>query len=200
MNGQYTRYPADLTETVQMNAGVIVDGFTPATGVIGNLLGATNSGITFDPNPEYEDFGADIDNVPANCWQMKRVVGYDPALSGSFRTMTAALAKRLSGAAGYAGGDSTRIVPAHALKPTDFQDVWVIGDYSNQNAGTGSTAPYAGYIAIHLKHALNANGFRWKTRKDGKGEFDFEFHGHYDLAYPDDAPFEIYVKAGAAAS
>lgn len=196
MNGQYTKVPADLTQTVQMNAGVIVDGFTPSTGVIGNLLGATSSGVSFEPNPIYEDFGADVDNVPANAWQLKRIVGYDPALSGSFRTMTPALAKQLTGAGSV---DGARIVPGHSLTQADFSDVWVIGDYSNLNSGTGASAPYAGYIAIHLKHALNAHGFRWRTRKDGKGEFDFEFHGHYDLTAPDEAPFEIYIRAGAEA-
>lgn len=199
MNGQYTKYPADLTETVQMNAGVIVDGFTPATGVIGNILGATNSGITFDPHPSYEDLGEDIDNLPANTWQMKRVKGYDPVLSGTFRTVTASLVKLLSGAGAFDAEDAKRFIPDHALKAADFRDIWVIGDYSSHNSGTGATGTYAGYIAIHLKNALNAGGFRWKSNRDGKGEFAFEFHGHYDLQDPDGAPFEVYVRAGASA-
>lgn len=194
MNGQFTRYPGDLTDTVQMNAGIIVDAFDPATGVVGSILGATNNGVTFQPNPAYEDLGADIDNVPPNAMQLKRVKHYDPALSGSFRTMTAALAARLSGAGSFESGSGSHYVPSHALKASDFRDVWVIGDYSAHNTG----AAQAGYIAIHLRRALNANGFRWKTNRDGKGEFDFEFHGHYDLNDPDAPPFEIYVKAGAA--
>lgn len=198
MNGQYTKYPSNLTQAVQMNAGIIVDDFTPATGVIGNILGATGSGVKFDPNPSYEDFGADIDNVPANARQMKRVKGYDPELSGSFRTMTAALAALLMGPGSREGQDAVRFIPAHALSAASFADVWVIGDYSDCNSGTGASAPYAGYIAVHLKNALNTGGFRWKTNRDGKGEFDFEFHGHYDLDHPDDAPFEIYIRAGAA--
>lgn len=191
MNGEFTRFPGDLTDTVQMNAGIIVDSFIPATGVVGNLLGATGSGITFQPNPVYEDLGADIDNVPPNAMQFKRVKAYDPALSGSFRTMTADLAGQLSGAGDYSG--AVRFVPSHRLKSSDFKDVWVIGDYSGHNSG----AAQAGYVAIHLKNALNTGGFKWRTRKDGKGEFDFDFHGHYDLNHPDDAPFEIYVKSGS---
>ena len=45
-----------------------------------------------------------------------------------------------------------------------------------------------------VKNALNITGFQWKTNKDGKGEFAFDFHGHYDLNNPDDPPFEIWVK------
>jgi len=196
MRGEYTKYPGDLTENIQMNAGVIADDFTPSTGVIGNILGATNSGISFDPKPTFEDFGADIDNMPENTWQMKRVKSYDPTLSGSFRTVTAALVKMLNGAAGFAVGDNTHIVPSHELRAAHFKDVWVIGDYSDRNSGTGSSGPYAGFIAIHVKHALNVTGFKWKTNKDGKGEFDFEYHGHYDLNSPDDPPYEVYIRHG----
>lgn len=192
MNGEFTRFPSDLTDTIQMNAGIITDDFTPSTGEVGNLLGATGSGVTFQPNPTYEDLGADIDNVPPNAMQLKRVKHYDPSLTGSFRTMTASLAAQLSGAGDYAENDPVRYIPSHALKASDFRDIWVIGDYSAHNTGPLK----AGYIAIHLKHALNGTGFRWKSNKDGKGEFDFDFHGHYDLNAPDDAPFEIYVKPG----
>lgn len=188
MNGQYTRFPTDLADIVQMNAGIVVDGFTPETGELGRIMGATGSGITFNANPTFEDFGADIDNVPANSWQLKRLVSYDPVASGTFRTMTAALARQLVAAGEYGAADETHIIPGHALKASDFKDVWLIGDYSN------STTPGAGFIAIHLKHALNTVGFKWKSNKDGKGEFEFEYHAHYDLDAPDEAPFEIYVR------
>ena len=188
MSGQYTRFPTDLADVVQMNAGIVVDGFTPETGALGRILGATGNGITFNANPKFEDLGADIDNVPANAWQLKRLVSYDPVASGTFRTMTAALARQLCAAGSYGASDETHIIPGHELNATDFKDIWMIGDYAN------SAAPGAGFIAIHLKHALNAVGFKWKTNKDGAGEFEFEYHAHYDLNTPDDAPFEIYVR------
>ena len=188
MNGQYTRFPSDLAEVVQMNAGIVADDFTPDTGELGRIMGATGKGITFNANPTFEDLGADIDNVPANAWQLKRLVSYDPVASGTFRSMTAALARQLVAAGDFGASDETHIIPGHELKASDFRDVWVIGDYSN------STTPGAGFIAIHLKHALNATGFKWKSNKDGTGEFEFEYHGHYDLDAPDDAPFEIYVR------
>lgn len=193
MRGVYTRFPDDLTQKVQMNAGIICKTFDPETGEADELLGATSSGITFNPNPTYEDFGADIDNVPANTYQLKRVVSYDPSASGSFRTMTAALMGELSGAGDFDAEDTAHYVPSHALKTSDFVDVWIIGDYSEKNVGAG-----AGFIAIHLMHALNTTGFQWKTNKDGKGEFAFDYHGHYDLSAPDTVPFEVYVKAGTS--
>lgn len=190
---QFSQVPATTFSTLQMNAGILVDDFTPATGVIGNILGATTGGLTFNANPTYEDFGADVDNVPANTKQLKRVTAYDPAVSGNFVTMSASLAAKLSGAGTTA---STKFTPAHGFVTDVVDDLWIIGDYSDKNTGAAN----AGYVAIHIIDALNTAGFQWTTTKDGKGQFAFDFHGHYDMTNPDIVPYEIYVKAGTAAA
>ena len=189
---QYTKVAADAFEKLQMNAGILTDAFTPSTGVIGNILAATTGGLSFASNPEYTDYGEDVDNVPANTMQLKQVQSYDPVISGTALTVTAALAKMLSGAGAMASGDSTHFVPSHDLSEDDFNDIWMIGDYSDKNSGAAT----AGYIAIHLKNALNTAGFQLQTGKNAKGQFAFEFHGHYDIEDIDDVPYEIYVKAG----
>ena len=66
-----------------------------------------------------------------------------------------------------------------------------MGDYSDIVTGDN-----AGYVAIHIMNALNTAGFQIQTTKNNKGQFAFEFHGHYDLTDIDTVPFEIYVKAG----
>lgn len=190
---QFSQVPADTFSTIQMNAGILVDNFTPNTGVIGNILGATTGGLTFNANPTYEDFGADVDNVPANTKQLKRVTAYDPAVSGNFVTMSATLAAQLGGLGTSSSGKFT---PAHGFVTEVVDDVWIIGDYSDKNTGAAN----AGYVAIHIIDALNTAGFQWSTTKDGKGQFAFDFHGHYDIASPDTVPFEIYVKAGTTPS
>lgn len=193
--GKFTKYPAEFWKNIQMNAGIVVSGFNPSEPSYETILGATGDGMTFNPNPTFEDFGADIDNVPPNTKQLKRVQSYDPSLSGTFKTMTAALAAELCPGENTAGA----ITPAAALTDAMFRDVAMIADYSdiNEDGGTGSSQK-AGWIAVVIKNALNTSGFQWKSNKDGKGEFAFDFHGHYDLAHPDDPPFEIYVMEGAA--
>lgn len=186
---EFTQVRATAFEEIQMNAGIVLDEFTPATGVKGNIIGVTTGGLTFNSNPEYEDFGEDMDNVPPNTWQLKRVRYYDPALSGNWVTITAAEAKRLSGAGALSG---TKITPSHELTEDDFDDIWIVGDYSDKNNGAAT----AGYVAIHLMNALNTGGMQWTTTKDGKGQFAFDYHGHYDLTDIDTVPYEIYVKAG----
>lgn len=193
MGFEYTQVMPDAFKNLQMNAGIMVDNFIPATGVIGNILGATTGGFKFASNPTYVDFGADVDNCPPNTWQLKHISYFDPAISGTFLTISAANAAKLIGPAAVDGTDTTKVVPATQLKPADFDDVWVIGDYSDKNDGAAT----AGYVAIHLMNVLNTAGLQWQTTKDGKGQFAFDFHAHYDLANIETVPFEVYVKAGS---
>lgn len=186
---QFTKVSATAFEEMQLNAGILVDGFTPATGVIGNILGATTGGLKFASNPKYDDFGEDVDNVPDNTMQLKRIIAYDPAISGTFVSVTASIVQLLNGAGTLSSG---HITPSHDLSESDFDDVWIVGDYSDKNSGAAN----AGYVAIHLMNALNTAGFQWTTTKAGKGQFSFDFHGHYDIDDMDEVPYEIYIKAG----
>jgi hypothetical protein len=191
MRGKFTKYPAEFWKNIQINAGVVVTGFVNSTGEYTAIIGATSDGVTFTPNPTFEDFGEDIDNVPPNTKQLKRIMAYDPALSGTFKTVSEETAEMLCPGSASSG----LITPADVLTDDMFEDVTLVADYSevNKDGGTGSSVK-AGYIAVTIKDALNTSGFQWKTNKDGKGEFAFDFHGHYDLDAPDTAPFEIYVS------
>ena len=192
---KFTQVPTDTFENLVLNAGILVDEFTPATGVIGNILGATTGGIEFSTNPTYTDFGEDIDNVPANTKQLKRLQSFDPAMSGTFLTVDTTALKSLIGAADIGTSDTTKVVPRDQLVDADFEDVWWVGDYSDKNVDAESTHT-AGYIAIHLMNALNTAGFKITSSKDNKAQMAFEYHGHYDISNISTPPFEIYVKAG----
>ena len=192
---KFTQVPTDTFENLVLNAGILVDEFTPSSGVIGNLLGATTGGIEFSTNPTYTDFGEDIDNVPANTKQLKRLQSFDPTMSGTFLTVDTATVKSLIGAADIGTSDTTKVVPRDQLLQADFDDVWWVGDYSDKNVDAESTHT-AGYIAIHLMNALNTAGFKITSSKDNKAQMAFEYHGHYDISNISTPPFEIYVKAG----
>lgn len=193
--GKFTKIPEDTFSKLQLNAGILVDGFTPATGVIGNLLGATTGGIQFASNPSYADYGEDIDNCPNNMMELKKLTGYDPTMSGTFLTVSAATIKALIGSADIDAADATHVVPRDHLLTTDFNDVWWIGDYSDIN-DDGSAAGKAGFLAVHLMNALNTAGIQITSSKDAKGQMAFEYHGHYSIDAQSEVPFEIYCKAG----
>ena len=190
---KFTQVPTDTFEKLQLNAGILVDDFTPATGTIGNILGATTGGINFTTNPSFTDFGEDIDNVPNNMMELKHLEYYDPQMSGTFLTCTPSLAKSLVGAAELGTTDTTKVIPRAELLEEDFDEVWWVGDYSDVNTGAN-----AGFIAIHLMNALNTAGFQIQSTKNAKGQLAFEYHGHYSIDDQSTVPFEIYVKAGVA--
>ena len=187
--GKFTKIPEDTFEKLVLNAGILVDEFNPENGEIGRLLGSTTGGISFSSNPSYTDFGEDIDNCPNNTMELKRIEGYDPAMSGTFLTVDAVSLKRLAGAADVV--DEKQIVPRNYLLSTDFADVWWVGDYSDKNTGDK-----AGYLAIHLMNALNTSGIQITSGKNAKGQMAFDFHGHVSISSQDIVPFELYCQSG----
>ena len=189
---KFTQIPSDTFKQLQLNAGVLVSEFDPSSGTmtIANIIGATTGGVTFNASPSFEDWGDDIDNCPKNMMELKKLTEWEVTMSGTFATMTEDLAATMVGAA-----DTTtnKITPRNDLKVADFKDLWWVGDYSDQNGDTNG-----GFIAIHMLNALSTGGFQIRTSDNDKGNFAFEFTGHYSNAAPDTVPFEIYVKAGTA--
>lgn len=193
---KYTQIPTDTFKQIQLNAGVLCEEFTPSTGEITGLLGATTGGIQFQDSVEYSDFGEDIDNCPKNTKELKKLDSHEVTMSGTFVTVSAATAKMLVGAADVDSNDDTKIVPRNDVLQSDFTDIWWIGDYSdvNEDSGTGASAITAGFIAIHMMNALNTGGFQIQSTDKGKGQFAFEFMGHYSINAQDTVPYELYVK------
>ena len=191
---KFTRIPESAFQKLQLNAGILLSDFAPATGEVSenDLLGATSGGVSFSAVPSFSDFGEDIDNAPVNVLELKRLDSWEVTMSGSFITVDVATAKRLIGAADIDGSDATKIVPRADLKDTDFSDIWWVGDYSDQNGDQNG-----GYVAIHMLNGLNTGGFSLQSNNRGKGEFAFEFTGHYSLAEQSRVPFEVYVKTGS---
>lgn len=190
---KYTQVAEDAFKKIQLNAGILTDDFTPATGTYGNIIGATSGGVSFATNPEYSDFGEDIDNVPPNTKELKKLTSLNPVMSGTFISVDKGLVKLLAAAADDDSIDETKIIPRNYLVDADFDDIWWIGDYSDVN--TGETA---GYLAIHLMNALSTTGFQIQSSDDAKGTFSFEFTGHYSIEDPDDVPYELYIFSGEA--
>ena len=188
---KYTQIPATAFQNIQLNAGILVDSFTPATGVIGNLLGATTGGVNFTDSIEYTDFGDDIDNCPKNMLELKKLDSHEVTMSGTFVTLSASTAQMLAAAADVDALDSTHIVPRNDLLATDFKDIWWVGDYSDVNTGDN-----AGFVAIHMINALNTGGFQIQSTDKGKGQFAFTFTGHYSMSAQDTVPYELFIKSG----
>lgn len=192
---KFTRIPETTFQELQINAGILLSDFTPSSGEITEtaILGATTGGISFTATPTYSDYGEDIDNCPVNVLELKRLDNWEVTLSGTFVTVDTALAKRLIGAADIDKSDATLVTPRNDVSESDFQDIWLVGDYSDKNGETNG-----GFVAVHMLNGLSTGGFQWQTSNRAKGQFAFTFTGHYSIDAQDTVPFEVYIKTGAA--
>ena len=190
---KYTEIPENVVKNLQLNAGVLLSDFNPATATVENesIIGATTGGINFTATPTYTDFGEDIDNCPKNMKELKKLDSWEAKCSGTFVTVDTAVAKSLIGAADIGSSDTTKVTPRNDLAQADFSDIWIVGDYSDKNGDTNG-----GFIAIHMMNALSTGGFQIKTADKAKGQFAFEYTAHYSMSAQDTVPFEVYVKAG----
>jgi hypothetical protein len=192
---KYTQIPANTFKQIQLNAGVLTDSFNPATGAIGNILGATTGGAAFADALEFVDFGEDIDNCPKNTKELKVLDSHTVTLSGTYVTVSADLAARLVAAGDVDEADASHVVPRNDLLPSDFKTIWWVGDYSDVNNGSD-----AGFIALKLMNTLSTGGFQIQSTDKGKGQFAFEYTAHYSIEDPDTVPYEIYIKEGDAST
>lgn len=194
---KYTKIPTDTFKNLQLNAGVLLESFDVDTQTMAadSIVGATSGGVSFTAVPSFIDFGEDIDNCPKNMKEMKKLDSWEAKMSGTFASVSKSLAKTLVGAADLSG---SKITPRNDLAAADFSDLWWVGDYSEVNEDGTSTGK-AGFIAIHLLNSLSTGGFSIQSSDKGKGQFEFEFTGHYSMEDQDKVPFEVYVQEGAAA-
>ena len=144
---KFTKIPADTFKQLQINAGIILKDFTPASGTFkaADQLGATTGGVTFTATPTFSDYGDDVDNCPKNMKELKRQESIEAKASGTFVTMSTAVAKSLIATADIDAQDSTKIVPRLDLADSDFDDLWIVGDYSDKNG-----EQKGGFISIHI--------------------------------------------------
>lgn len=194
---KYTKIPTDTFKNLQLNAGVLLKSFDVDTQTLAadSIIGATSGGVSFTAVPSFIDFGEDIDNCPKNMKEMKKLDSWEAKMSGTFASVSKSLAKTLVGAADLSGA---KVTPRNDLSAADFSDLWWVGDYSEVNEDGTSTGK-AGFIAIHLLNSLSTGGFSIQSSDKGKGQFEFEFTGHYSMEDQDKVPFELYIQEGAAA-
>lgn len=192
---KYTRIPENTFKEIQLNAGILCENFTPSTGEVENIIGASKGGWTFEATPSYSDFGDDVDNAPANMAEMKKLISWAASANGTFISINANTIKSLMGAADVSTVETavSKIVPRNDISIDDFKDLWWVGDYSDKNGSTNG-----GFIAIHMMNTLSTGGFQLKSTDEAKGEFAATFTAHYKMSAQDTVPFEVYVKAGTA--
>lgn len=180
---RFTKIPESTFRELQVNAGVLLTAFNPATGILDmdSLITATTGGIKLDIVPSIEDFGADVDNAKKNTKELARKTETDITMSCTALNFNEATVKMALGAAETRSADNA-IVLRTDLKTSDFKSIWFVGDLAD-----------GGFIAIKLIDALSTGGFTLQTSDKGKGKTGLTFKAFASLTSQDIEPVEIYL-------
>lgn len=179
--GKFTKIPADTFDTLQLDAGVLLNTFNPETPTEPTdetIICATTGGINPTCIPTYSDMGEDVDNCPNNMMELKKLDSWECKIAF---TAIAASPEVIQLALGAADISTNKITPRRSVKLTDFKDIWWVGDKAN-----------GGMVAIKLINALSTGGLTLQTSKNGKGQISVELTGHVSLANQDVMPMEFY--------
>lgn len=181
----FAKVATDAFKNIQLNAGVVLSTFDPATAIIqdADIMGATSGGTNITAIPTFKDYGEDIDNCPKNTKELKKLDSWEIKATGTFISISDKTAKSLLALADTDTQDTGHITIRDEVKDEDFNDFWLVADY-----GEG------GVIACHLMDALSTGGFQIQTGDRTKGQFAFEYTAHYSMKNQDKVPFEIYIK------
>ena len=122
--GTYTRIPESAFDALQLDAGVLLNSFNPASPSIvnSNIICATTGGITIACTPTYSDFGDDVDNCPNNLKEMKHLDGWECKITTKSLGTSVELIRLALGAADVTVA-SGKIVPRRDLSQNDFADL-----------------------------------------------------------------------------
>lgn len=184
MAGRFTKIPQNLFETMQMDAGVLLNTFDPETPTApadADIITATTGGVNVVCQPTYSDFGEDVDNCPNNTKELKHLDGWNCSLSTTALTTDANTIKMALGAADLEDGTVT---PRSKLEQTDFKNaIWWVGDLAG-----------GGMAAVKLINALSTDGFSMQTGKNAKGQITLTIGGHVSITDQDVVPMEFYVS------
>lgn len=180
---RFTVIPSDAFEGMQLDAGVLLKTFTPATPTAPadeNIICATTGGINVSCVPTYSDLGEDVDNCPVNMKELKHLDSWECKMSFTSLGTSKENIRMALGAADISV-ETGAINPRRDLKQTDFSDLWWVGDRAD-----------GGCVAVQLKNALSTAGFSLQTTKSGKGQVSVELTGHVSIEAQDVMPMVFY--------
>lgn len=186
---KFTVIPKDTFTEMQLNAGVLLKKFSPASAAApedADIICATTGGITVSCTPSFTDLGDDVDNCPKNTKELKHLDSWECKMSTTALGTSPESIKLSLGCADIDGTDTTKITPRRDLAQSDFSDLWWVGDRAD-----------GGMVAVQLKNALSTGGFSLKTTDKGKGQISLEFTGHVSIDEQDVVPMVFYSASAS---
>lgn len=186
--GKYTVIPESTFSALQLDAGVLLSEFSPASpsaSIDDDIICATTGGIKIDCVPTFSDFGEDIDNCPNNMMELKHLDSWECKIGFTALNITEDVIALALGAATNTSS-THKTVPNKDLADADFKDIWWVGDMAD-----------GGFVAVKLINALSTSGLSLQTGKNAKGQLACELTGHVSIEDQSTMPMEFYVIEAA---
>lgn len=190
--GRFTKIPQDAFEAMQLDAGMLLRNFSPASPSVqdSDIICATTGGVNVVCQPTFTDLGEDVDNVPNNMKEYKHLDSWTCSMSTTSLGTSPELLRLALGCADIDGTDTTKVTPRGSLVQTDFTTIWWVGDKAD-----------GGFVAVKLFNALSTDGLSLQTTKNGKGQTSLTLTGHVSINAQDVVPMEFYsIDAEGAAN
>lgn len=183
---KFTKVPRSTFEQLQLEAGVLLKNFDPATGEFEDedMITATSGGVQLDVKADITDFGDDVDNVPKNTMELAHVDDITAQLKTTALCINEQSLIRYLGPAYKDETTGAIKLRKYFDLETDFEDLWWVGDIAG-----------GGMLACKMSNALSTEGLSLKTEKKGKGKIGVTFTSYYSLEDTDIVPVEFFVKA-----
>lgn len=187
--GAFTVIPQDTFDALQLDAGVLLNTFNPASVAAPSdsaIICATTGGIQISCVPTYSDMGEDVDNCPVNTKELKHLDGWECKVSfTALHTSPEGIALALGAAdietSGTPAAPTGKVTPRRTLSQSDFKDIWWVGDRAD-----------GGCVAVKIMNALSTGGFSLQTTKNGKGQVSVELTGHVSIDAQSTVPMLFY--------
>jgi len=185
--GLFTRISSDAMDALQLDAGVLLSSFDPlnpyVTPADDQIIATTTGGINPTCEPQYSDFGEDVDNVPNNMMEFKHLDGWNCGMGFTTIKFNADNTVWALGAADKSTltNGVKKIVPRRNVNLSDFRDIWWVGDKAN-----------GGAYAVRLKNAISTGGLNIQSTKNGKGKNQQTITGHVSINAQNEMPMEFY--------
>lgn len=177
------RVTADFANNIQTNAGTLLKTFNinnPVEPADADIICATSGDFSITASPDTEDFFEDVNNVPNNTMEGKRITGWNCALTVSALDITPDTLKLAIGAADISGG---AVTIRDQYKLADFQKIYWIGDMIDEDK----------VLVVEMDNVVSTGGLNLTTTKNGKGSLDLELTVHSSIADITKIPMKIYV-------
>lgn len=190
---KFAQLPEAMQNALATNAGLMLSDFDPfdvgsAEEIRQAILFATSGGLSVSCVPTYSDFGADVDNCPANTKEMLRISSWSCTASGTAITLSAENAVSFLANADHANEQGVDVVkPRFTVEDEDFKTLWYVCPY-----GTSG-----GFVAVKLENAINTGGLSIASENNAKGKFAFSYSGYSSIDNPQEVPFTFFLKASA---